>query len=166
MIECGGRGDPISLIGGVAGGGSRCEVEFPGGSSPAIAVNGGPGDGRVPIQFLVQTGDASAASPGAWCSASSGIGKHSMASVLDPPSGRGYVRGDPGPVVADCDEPSASGGCPGDDETVSNVFLTTPAAPSLAAEGRPYESTQRDAPILSVRLMTARRRQHPSGCAP
>ena len=66
MIEFGGRDDPNSLIGYVAGGGSRYEVEFPGGSSPAIAIDGGPGDGRAPIPFLVRAGDFCGASPGVW----------------------------------------------------------------------------------------------------
>ena len=66
MIGFGGRDDPNFLIDCVAGGGSRCEVEVPGGSSSAIAIDGGPGDGRAPIQFLVRASDVIGASPGVW----------------------------------------------------------------------------------------------------
>ena len=83
MIGFGGRNDSNSLIDCVASGGSRSEVEFPGGPSPAIAIDGGPGDGRAPIPFLVRAGDVSGASPGVWCRASPGNVGNSMAGVLD-----------------------------------------------------------------------------------
>ena len=117
MIEFGGRDDPNSLIGYVAGGGSRYEVEFPGGSSPAIAIDGGPGDGRAPIQVFVRAGGVSGASPVVRCRASPGSGVLFVAGVFDPPSGRGVASGDSGSIVADCDEPSVSGDCSGDDDT-------------------------------------------------
>ena len=90
---------------------------IPGGSSPAIAIDDWPDDGKAPIQFLVRAGDVSGANPGVWCRASPGSGEHSMSGVLDSPSGRGVVSDDPGPIVADCDEPSVSGDCSGNDDT-------------------------------------------------
>ena len=47
-----------------------------------------------------------------------------------------------------------------------NVLPMTPAAPSLAAEGKPCESTQCDAASPSDRPIKARRRQQLSGCTP
>ena len=43
--------------------------------------------------------------------------EHSMAGVLDLPSGRGVVSDDPGPIVADWDEPRIFGDCSGNDDT-------------------------------------------------
>ena len=59
-----GRYGPSSQLGCVEGESRRCEVDFPGRSSPAIAIGGGSGDGRAPIQFFVQVDKVSGASPG------------------------------------------------------------------------------------------------------